>query len=157
MNGKIGFLDELTGDFVIYLREAPSVTVSGATIPAIASMVGSEENARIFPEQARFGVALPQIVYTQVSGSSPKILSGPDGCDDLGLHVYAYADSPNQSRLLATAIRERCLNGDNQVWGDDTAVHVCNGGIIDSGVEPARDASDIKKFWTRLLLRMVIG
>lgn len=157
MNGKIGFLDELTGDFVIFLRSAPSISVNGVDLPSIASLVGSGQEARIFPEQARFGVALPQIIYTQVSGNSPKTLSGPDGCDDIGLHVYAYADSPNQSRLLATAIRERCLRGDNQIWGDGTAVHACNGGIMDSGVESARDDSDLKKFWVRLLLKMVIG
>lgn len=157
MNGKIGFLDELTGDLVIHLRTAPQVTSGGVTIPSIASMVGVEQNARIFPEQARQGVALPQIIYTQSGGSSSKILSGLDGCEDITLHIYAYADSPNQSRLLARAIHERCLRGDNSSWGDGTRVHVCNGGILDTGIEPAKDDSDIKKFWTRLLLKMVIS
>jgi hypothetical protein len=157
MNGKVGFLDELTGDFVIHLRTAPSVTVDGVTVPTIASLVGTNQDARIFPEQARQGVPLPQIIYTQAGGASSKTLAGLDGCEDLTLHVYAYADSPNGSRMLARAIHERCLRNDNSVWGEGTIVHVCNGSIIDTGVEPARDQSDQKKFWTRLLLKLVIS
>jgi hypothetical protein len=157
MNGKIGFLDELTGDFVIHLRSAPPYVVDTVVIPSIASLVGASSDARIFPEQARHGVPMPQIIYTQSGGSSSKILTGLDGCEDITLHVYAYGDSPNASRLLARAVHERCLRSDNSIWGDGTRVHVCNGGIIDTGTDAARDGSDQKKFWTRLLLRMVIS
>ena len=156
MNGRIGFLDELTGDFVIHLRTAPSVTIGSVTLPAIADFVGADQEARIFPEQARFGVPCPLIVYTQVSGHSTKVLAGLDGSDDIGLHVYAYSSDPTQARLLATAIRQRCLSNDNAIWGEGTIVSVCNGGIIDSGTESARDNSDVKLFWVRLLLKMVV-
>lgn len=157
MNGKIGFLDELTGDLVIHLRSAPLRIDSSVTIPPIAAFVGEDTSARIFPEQARQGVAVPQIVYTQVGGGATKTLSGVDGCEDLTLHIYAYATDPNQSRLLARAIQERCLRSDNSIWGEGTHVHVCNGGIIDTGVDRAIDDGDVKKFWTRLVLRMVIS
>lgn len=89
MNGKIGFLDVLTGDLVIHLRTAPQIDSGGVTIPSIASMVGSEQNERIFPEQARQGVPLPQAIYTQAGGSSSKTLTGLDGCEDVILHFYA--------------------------------------------------------------------
>lgn len=156
------FLDELVGDFVRHLRTSPQVTIDGVVVPSIASMVGTDENARIFPEAARFGAAMPQIVYTQAAGHTPKILSGPDGCEELTLHVYAYAVEQPKSRLLARAILQRCVAADNTIWGagsgsTGTAVHVCNGGIVDTGVNEARDQSDKKSFWTRLILRLVLS
>jgi len=154
---KETFLDELTGDFVRHLRTAPQVIVGGLTIPAIADMVGIADDARVFPEAARFGVDMPQIVYTQVSGHSPKDHDGRDGCEDLTLHVYAYAVQQPRSRLLARAILERCVNDHGLRWGLDTFLHVCNGGVIDSGVHHANDQSDIKSFWSRLVLRLVIS
>jgi hypothetical protein len=154
---KVMFLDELTGDLVRHLRTAPQVTVDSVIIPSIASLVGGDQNARIFPEQARLGAGMPQIVYTQAAGHASKTLAGPDGCEELTLHVYAYADLQPRSRLLARAILERCVEADNAVWGLTTAVHVCNGGIVDSGVQAAADQSDRKSYWTRLVLKLVIS
>lgn len=160
--GKTTFLDELSGDLVRHLRTSPQVTVDGTIVPSVASMVGEDQNARIFPEVARFGAAMPQIVYTQAGGHSPKTLEGPDGCEEITLHIYAYAIEQPRSRLLARAILQRCVDGDNSMWGAavgnaGTAVHVCNGGIIDTGVHEARDQSDKKSFWTRLVLKLVIS
>jgi hypothetical protein len=144
--GKKAFLNELTGDFVIYLREATT----------ISSLVGTGTDARIFPEMARQGAAAPYITYTQAGGSSEKHLAGLDGCQDLIMHVYAYGDSPNVSHELAHAIHDRMLPTQAAVGGG-TKLHVCNGGIIDTGVEAAKEGSDRKRFWTRLVLRMVIS
>jgi hypothetical protein len=144
--GKDGFLDELTGDFVLYLQGDSSIT----------SLVGSGANARLFPEAARQGASAPYVVYTQSSGGSDKVLEGVEGCDDVILQVYAFADSQPQSRALAVAIRDRMLPT-QAIIGGGTKLHVCNGGIVSSGHDAAQDSSDRKRFWTMLVLRMVIS
>lgn len=145
------FLDELDGDFVKWLRANT----------AIATLVGSGTNARIYPGMARHGVAKPHVIYTQASGEALKTHQGRgDGCREMVLHVYSIADSFNQANQLAMAI-EALMNplvdtGVDRIVGDGTKIIVCNGGIVDDGVEPAINSSDTKKFWVRLVLRMVI-
>lgn len=145
--GMAGFLDESTGDLVKHIRAATGVS----------AQVGVGVNARIFAEQARLGAARPHIVYTQVDGHSPKDLSGLDGCAELTLHLYAYSDTQPNSRLLANAILYRMAGSDHSRWADSTYVHVCNGGIVDTGVQAAKDQSDKKLYWTRLVMRLVIS
>jgi hypothetical protein len=144
--GRDGFLNELTGDFVLFLR----------AYSPISTLVGTGVNARIFPDAARQGAIAPYIVYTQNGGGSEKNLDGLEGCDDVIVHVYAYADSQPQSRALAVAVRDRMLPT-QAIIGDGTKLYVCNGGIIDSGHEFDKASGDRKRFWTRLVLRMVIG
>lgn len=144
--GKNGFLNELTGDFVKFLREDT----------VVKSLVGEGTAARIYPEMARQGQPPPYIVYTQAGGSSEKNATQLDGCIDLVVHVYAYGDSQPVSRQLAAAVADRMLPT-QAIIGDGTKLHVCNGGVADSGVDASRDGSDRKRFWTRLVFRMVIG
>jgi hypothetical protein len=145
--GRAGFLNELTGDFVLYLRGAS----------AVSALVGTGNNARIFPEAARQGAEAPYIVYTRAAGNREKILAGLDGCENLTLHVYAYADSQPQSIALAEAISDRMLPTLEQIVGDGTKLKICNGGIAQTGVEHDKASGDRKRFWTRLVLRMVIS
>jgi hypothetical protein len=144
--GKAGFLDELTGDFVKYLR-ADTV---------VKSLIGENAESRIYPEMARQGQPTPFIVYTQSGGSSEKNITELDGCLDLVLHVYAYGDLPSISHRLAHAVADRMLPT-QAIIGDGTKLYVCNGGVVDTGVESSLDGSDRKRFWTRLVFRMVIG
>jgi hypothetical protein len=155
--GKVDFLTELSGDLVIHLRTAPAYTIGGFTIPAMSVMIGSGTDARIFAEQAKLGSQMPQIVFTQSSGHTPKILSGPDGCQDIGLHIYAYAAAQPTSRHLAWSILQRCIGSVNAQWGDGTIVHVCNGGLVDTGTHSAGDQSNLKAYWTRLVFNLVIS
>lgn len=145
--GKAGFLDELTGDFVLHLRGDSAVN----------ALVGTGTDARIFPEAARQYAAAPYIVYTLAGGNSEKLLSGLEGCENQTLHVYCYGDTPNASRALARAVHDKMLNTIEEAVGGGTIVHVCNGGITDTGVEAAKDSSDRKRFWTRLVFRLVIS
>jgi len=144
--GRDGFLNELNGDFVLFLR---------AYAP-ISTLVGTGTDARIYPEAARQGAVAPYLVYTQAGGNSEKYLGGLDGCENMIVHVYAYADSQPQSKELAVAVRDRMLPT-QAIVGDGTKLHVCNGGIIDTGYERDQASGDRKRFWTRLVLRMVIG
>lgn len=141
------FLNELTGDFVKFLRADA----------AVSGMVGVGTAARIYPEAARQGQPAPFIVYTQAGGNSPKNAKELEGCINVTLHVYAYGDEPNVAQALARAIEDRMLPTLNTAVGDGTVLHVCNGGVVDSGYESATDGSDRKRFWNRLVLRMVIG
>lgn len=145
--GKRGFLNELDGDFVLYLRGDS----------AVSGLVGTGDNARIYPEMARQGVSAPYIVYTQAGGNSEKSAWRLSGCINLVLHVYAYGDLPNVSHELAHAVADLMLPTLNTIVGGGTVLHVCNGGIADTGVEAATDGGDRKRFWTRLILRIVIG
>jgi hypothetical protein len=143
----MAFLDELTGDFVVHLR----------TPSSISTLVGAGTAARIYPEMARQGAALPHIVYTQAAGEALKTHSGRSGCKEVTLHVYCYSETQPQSRALAELVEAYMLDTSGPVASGQTKIQVCNGGIVDSGVEPAINSSDRKKFWVRLVLRMLIG
>jgi len=145
--GRDGFLNELTGDFVKHLRSHS---------PIAAVVGGSGTDARIFCEAARQGVAAPYIVYTQSMGNSEKHLAGLDGCESMVVHVYCYAENQPASRSLANHVRDRMLPT-QAIVADGTKLYVCNGGISDTGVEYDQASGDRKRFWTRLVLRMVIG
>jgi hypothetical protein len=140
------FLDELNGDFVKHTRAS-----SG-----IAALVGSGTNARVFPLMARQGAALPFVAYTQAAGTTLKTHSGRSGCKEMTLHVYCFAATQPGARALANLLEPYWLDTEGPV-GSGTKIHVCNGGIVDDGVEPAQDSSDKKKFWVRLVLRLLIG
>lgn len=145
--GRDGFLNELDGDFVNHLRADSAVA---------ALIGGNSTEARIYPEMARQGASLPYITYTQAGGNFEKNLTGLDGCHNITLHVYCYSESQPSARALGTAVCLRMLPT-QAVIGDGTKLHVCNGGIVDSGVDYDRASGDRKKFWTRLVLRMVIS
>jgi hypothetical protein len=145
--GRDAFLNELDGDFVKYLRADP---VLGPMIG------GTNENARIFSEAARQGAPMPYLVYTQAAGNWEKHLGGLDGCVNLILHVYCYSTSQPTSRNLAAMVCNRMLPT-QAIVADGTKLYVCNGGVVDSGVNYDMASGDEKKFWTRVLLRMVIG
>jgi hypothetical protein len=78
-----------------------------------------------------------------------------EGCLDITLHVYCYADTQPASRALAHDVSNRMLPRQGVV-GDGSIMHVCNGGIIDSGVEHDKASGDRKRYWTRLVLRIVV-
>lgn len=141
------FLDELDGDFVKHVRSNASV----------AGLIGGDSTgARIYPEMARQGAALPHITYTRAAGHSLKTHSGRgDGCETMVLHVYCWAETNSAANDLAVLVRNHLLDTEGMV-GDGTIIHVCNGGIVDSGVVPSMSSSDKKKFWTRLVLRMLV-
>lgn len=145
------FLDEQTGDLVKYLRD----------YGPISTLVGLGTDARIFAEAARQGAETPFVTFTQVDGRSPKHHGGTDTTENLALHLYAWGDLPSTARSLAKAVRDRLLaagnTGADTIAGDGTRILVCNGGIVDSGVDPAKDSSDRKRFWVRVSVQMLIA
>lgn len=144
--GKDGFLNEQTGDFVLFLRGAASIT----------SIVGAGSSCKIYSSMARQGQDPPYLVYVMGGGHSEKDGGGVEGCDDINLHVYAYGATDAQSQALAVAVRDRMLPT-QAIVGDGTKLLVCNGGIVNKGVDTPKDGSDRKRYWTRLVLRMVVS
>lgn len=153
--GRIGFLDEVTGDLVKHLRTAPSVVISGVTVPAMSSLVGEDNNARIFAEMAKLGSPMPQIVYTKAAGDDRRTLAGPDGSEELTVHLYCYSDSQPQTNLLARAVAAR-LATNGQIIADGTVLCLGLTTIIDTGYHAPTDQSSRKAYWTRVLAQLVI-
>ena len=148
------FLDELDGGLVAFLRSSAS----------IRSHVGGDDaddqDARIFAEAARQGEANPFLVYTQSGGHSIKHHGGVDGDIDMTLQVYAYAVDQRTSRALAILVRDLLLaagNGADTTLSDGTKIKVCNGGVVDSGHDFAKQSSDIKRFWVRGVYNLLLG
>lgn len=140
------FLDELTGDFVVHTRSNTD----------IANLVGSSTAARIHPNMLRQGTTMPAITYVQTAGHAQKSHSGRTGCKHLILNVYAWSESQPEANQLAALLEALWLDTEGEI-GAGTKIHVCNGGIEDSGSLEAKDSSDVKKFWVRLVLRMLIA
>lgn len=145
------FLDELDGDFVKHVRANSS----------IAAMIGGQgTNARIFAEMARQGAPLPYIVYTQSAGSVHKSHAGRTGDKEWTLHIYCYGATQPAARALANLLEpylNDIANNAEVAIGSGTKIKVCNGEIVDSGVEAAMNSSDVKRFWVRLVMRFLIG
>lgn len=136
------FLDEVDGDFVVH-------TKSNADILAL---VGS----RIFPEAAPQDTAETHIIYTQADGNRPKTHSGISSHTNLTLHVYAISMTQPGANALAALIENHWLATEGIV-GAGTLVQVCNGGIYERGAWYAKDSSDEKQFFCRLVLKMFLG
>lgn len=145
------FLDEVNGDFVKHVRANSSIA---------ALIGGSGTDARIFPEMARQGAPLPYIVYTQSAGSVHKSHAGRTGDKEWTLHIYCYGATQPAARALANLLEpylNDIANNAEVTIGSGTKIKVCNGEIVDSGVESSMSSSDIKRFWVRLVMRFLIG
>lgn len=138
------FLDEVTGDFVLH-------TKASSGIYAIVK-------ARIFPDAPPQSPTYPYLIYTEVSGHRIKTHAGVSsgGARHLTLHVYCVAESQPTANQLARLVEERWLATEGTI-GNGTLVQVCNGGIYESGQWFAKDSSDVKAFFSRVVLRMLIG
>ena len=145
------FLDELNGDFVKHVRANSNIA---------ALIGGNGTNARIFAEMARQGAPLPYIVYTQSAGSVHKSHAGRTGDKEWTLHIYCYGATQPAARALANLLEpylNDIANNAEVAIGSGTKIKVCNGEIVDSGVEAAMNSSDVKRFWVRLVMRFLIG
>ncbi len=136
------FLDEVNGDFVLHTKSST----------AIETIVGG----RIYPEAAPQGIKEPHLIYTQASGHAIKSHQGRSGVSDPVLHVYCIASSQPQANQLASLVEAHWLDTEGPV-GNGTYVQVCNGGQYDRGQWFAIDSSDLKQFYVRLVLRMLVN
>ena len=137
------FLDEVSGDFVLHTK--------GDT--AIAAIVGG----KIYPEAAPQGALAPYLIYTQADGHRIISHSGAGAAGTVAIHVYCISQSQPQANALAKLVEDRWLNTVDQRLTGNTLVQVCNGSIHDGGQWFAADSSDVKMFYRRIVLRMLLG
>lgn len=141
----MGFFDEQSGGLVTHWK----------SVSAITSLVGSGSNARIYPEQARQGAALPYVLYTRAFGGTVhRHLGGYNGSRQSIVHVYCYAST----RSGADALAESVKIGSQNMRGTYTGITVLACFIDeppDDGHDSPLDGSDTKRYWTRLVLRIV--
>ena len=142
-----GLFDERTGGLVTYWK----------TVSAITDLVGATTSARIWPDQAKQGQATPFIVYTRGPGGVVfRHLGGPTGARTSVLHVYCWGDTRSAADGLAEAVKDSMESGFARNTWAGTYVNACFvDDATDDGHDPPIDGSDDKKYWSRLVLRIV--
>lgn len=142
-----GLFDEQNGGLVTYWK----------SVAAITALVGSTTNARIYPDQAKQGAALPHLVYTRASGGNVfRHLAGMSGVRTSVLHVYAYDSSRSGADALAEAVKQSMHSGFARASRSGVWVNACFvDDATDDGVDDVAPGTDVKKYWSRLVLRIV--
>lgn len=140
----MAFLDAKTGDLITYWK-----TQSGIT-----SIVGSGSSARIYPELAREPADKPFVVFSSATGGvSPRNLSGGCPVRFAEVNVWAYGATKAAADALAEAVRQATENYRGTMG--TAFVYDAAAGAPDSGVDLPQDASDAKRYWTRIPFTIV--
>ena len=139
----MGMFDAATGDLVTYLK-----TQSGVT-----ALVGAGTSARIYPDVAKQGVALPHLVFAISGSESFRHLGGDSGMRRSVVQFFAFAATRAGSNVLAEQVRLALANfrgamGDSYIADCSTSVPML------SGYDEARDASDQAKYWAMTVFDM---
>lgn len=141
----MGFFDERTGGLVTLWKNTAGIT----------ALVGTGTAARIYPDQAKQGVDTPFLVYTRGPGGQVhRHLGGHAGPRLSIVHVYCWGDTRAAADGLAEAVKVG-----TQGYRGTTGGTVVNYAFVDDapddGHDPPIDGSDTKRYWTRLVLRIV--
>lgn len=140
----MAFLDAKTGDLIAYWK-----TQSGIT-----SIVGSGTSARIYPELAREPADKPFVVFSAATGGvSPRNLSGGCPMRFAEVNVWTYAGTKAAADTLAEAVRQATENFRGTMG--TAFVYDVAASAPDSGVDLPQDASDSKRYWTRIVYEIV--
>lgn len=131
------FIDEL----VTYLKSSTRIT----------DRVGSGAAARIYPEKAKQGAALPYLIIQEAGGENPEILSGYGGCGMVqsSWHIYACAASQTAASSLAEHVRLAPMQGFRGLMGSTYVSEVSCAQHRDSGEDAPVDGSDASRYWSR--------
>jgi hypothetical protein len=133
----MGLLDASTGDLVTYLKTRTGIT----------ALVGATTSARIYPDVAKQGAALPHLVYTVSGGDSYRHLGGGSGLRRTVLQVYAFAATRAGADALAEQVRLALANF-RGTWTDSTIYDCETAAPPVNGYDEAEDASDQAKYWS---------
>lgn len=135
----MAFLDAKTGDLVTFWKAKADIT----------DIVGAGAAARIFPEIARQPADAPFVVFSEATGGqSPRNLSGGCPIRFAQVNVWAYGPTKAAADALSEAVRLSIENYRGTMGA--TFVHDCAASAPDSGVDLPVDASDSKRYWTRV-------
>lgn len=142
-----GLCDEQSGVLVTYWK----------SVAAITALVGATSSARMYPDQAKQGAAMPYLVYTRSFGGQVyRHLAGTTGARQSIVHVYCYGATRAAADSLAEAVKAAMEDGFARhswagVWINSSVVD----DATDDGVDDPTPGSDSKKYWSRLVLRIV--
>lgn len=117
------------------------------TKSAVTSKVGTGDNARIFLEFARQGVALPYVVIQTFEGTSAEHLGGISGVAMNRVQIDAYAATESAAYELAEAIRLAPLQMYRGTFGSAWANGIRSDGSYETGYSVASQGANDQKFW----------
>lgn len=152
----MGLFDEKTGGLIVYWR----------TVSAITDIVGTGDNARIWPHKARQGRGssdpgkLDHVTFVRNGGHVFTDLSGSTGARTTILHVYAWSSTPTGAETLAEAIKNNTANTTTtRTTLSGTVVHwIFCSDAPDDGVELVESGGDnYARYWVRHVFRIVHG
>jgi hypothetical protein len=117
------------------------------TKPAVTGLVGTGDDARIYLEFAKQGVALPYIVIELISGQSFETLSSISGIARSRVQIDCYGSTKSEAYNLAEAVRLAPLQMYRGTFGDGWTSGITSPETYDTGsTSPSAGAND-QKFW----------
>ena len=125
----MALLDPVDGDLITYWKTQGSIT----------SLVGTGDSAQIYVEQAKQGISGEHIVFIEQRGTSHRALNGPSALRTAIVDVYAIADTMQNARALAEAVRI-ATEGHRGLMGT-VYVHDTLASAPESGLDRAEDGS----------------
>ena len=141
-----GLFDEQSGGLVTYWK----------SVSAITALIGSSDSCRAWPDTAKQNQDPPFLVYTRAGGTSYQHLGGTSGARNTVLHVYCWGATRAAADSLAEAVRVAMQTGfARSTWA---GVYVANCDVEETqydGYDAPLDGSDLKRFWSRLVLRIL--
>lgn len=140
----MGLFDERTGGLVTYWK----------SVSAITSLVGTTTAARIYPDMAKQGAALPYIIYTRNGGEVFIHLRGSTGARTSVVHVYCCASTRAGADALAEAVKQNTQNK-RDTWSGTNILWVFCTDAPDDGYDAPQDKGHQARYWTRLVFRIV--
>lgn len=85
----------------------PGLQAHLATDTAIAAIVGSGNDARIYPVKAPQGETRPHIIYHKISGQGDHHMQGPSGLNRPRMQIDCWAKRSDVASQLALAVKAR--------------------------------------------------
>jgi hypothetical protein len=142
-----GLFDKQSGGLVTFWKSKTAIT----------DLVGAASSAKIWPNRAPEGSALPYIVYTRGTGGIVhQYLGGYSGARQSIVHVYCYGATNTAADALCEAVKQNTRDGNMRgTWAGVYVNWVYIDEPPDDEVDDPVDKSDTKKYWTRLVLRIV--
>lgn len=143
----MGLFDERTGGLVTYWK----------SVSAITALIGSGDSCRAWPDGAKQGQPAPFVVYTRAAGGEVfRHLTGTSGRRSVVCHVYCWGDTRTAADALCEAVKTAMESGFARNTWAGIYVNACFvDEPFDGGHDQPIDGSDAKRYWSRLVLRIV--
>ncbi len=139
----MGLFDEDDGDLITYWKTQTGIT----------DLVGTGNNAKIWPDVERQGKTPPLIYFVTSGGDVFQRLGGTDSGQVTLCHTYCVGTTPSQANQLVLAVRSSTVDYRGTL-GSTRIMRVRCTDPPDGGYEAILDGSDKKYWWRRIILRI---